>query len=365
MKKNRKIIIAVCIIIIALVCSFFAGRFFSKKNDSGDKKAGKNRDGGQEKIIATTEYVELGEYVGVEIDLSVTEQDINDVIEDFMEDKVAYEPKEGTVEEGDFVSIDYVGTIDGEAFDGGTGSDEITVGDGGWVDGFEEGIVGMAVGETKDVTVTFPEGFSGDDTIDGKTVNFAITLNSLQAVVKPVLDDEFVQENSEKSTTVEEFWDEMKEKAYQQNVDYKSDYAWEEVLAHSKVLSYPEDMMKDAADEIIDGYQGMAAMYSCSMDEVMQMMGYKDEADFRESDLNDWCKEVVTEYLIAEAIADLEDITLTDNEYQQALEREYSYYTDTYEDIAAFEEEKGDTVRRDTLLQKVKDWVGDEAVITG
>lgn len=360
MKKNVKILITAGGIIIALGIGFLAGNLFSNKNNGKDKKG---TGSGKDEIVASTEYVELGEYVGVEIDLSVTDEDVKDAIDDLLEEQATYEEKEGIAQNGDTVNINYVGTIDGVEFEGGSGTDDVTIGEGEWIDGFEAGIIGMSTGETRDVACVFPEDF-GDEEVNGKAANFSITLNYIQGEeILPTLDEAFVQANSETSTTVEEFLDEMKENLYQENVDYKADFAWDEVLSHTKILSYPENMMSAVAEEIMDGYQGMADMYGQTLDETMVMMGYQSEADFRENDLDDWCKETVADYLVAEAIADLEDIALTDTEYQQALEREYSYYTDTYEDISAFEEAKGEIVRWDELLQKVQEWVGDAAVI--
>lgn len=359
----RMIAAVIAIVIVALIIGFAAGKLFSSdktgKSSDNKKKTSKN----DMPVVLSTDYVELGEYNGVSVDLSVTEEDIQDAIEDTLSEYATYDELEGTAQVGSTVAVDYVGYMDGQEFEGGSGSDVLTIGEGDFIQDFENGIVGMNTGETKSVDCVFPEDF-GDEELNGKAATFSITLKYIQGEEHiPTLDDSFVQSVSESSTTVEEYKEEVKERLYQENVDYKADFAWDVVLNNAKILSYPEELMDIAEQELIEGYQGLADMYNVSFDEALQMLGYEDEADFRENDMDEWAKEMVADYLVSEAIADAEGIVLSDEEYQEALETEYAYYTDTYSDIAAFEEVKGEMVKRDYLLKKVKEWVGDAAVI--
>ena len=125
-----------------------------------------------------SKYVTIGEYKGLELNRtsqSVTDDDVQAEINYDLEDN-GTEVKDGTVENGDTVTINFTGTIDGKEFDGGSAEDyELVVGDGEMIDGFEDGIVGMKSGETKELDLTFPDDYY-EESVAGKAVVFKVTL---------------------------------------------------------------------------------------------------------------------------------------------------------------------------------------------
>lgn len=350
-KKKRAVLVRCIVVLLALVAGFAAGRLLGS-----DDKAG--RDSEEKKPSGN---VTLGEYKGVEVDLSVSDQDVQNAIEELLEDKAAYEEKEGTANEGDTVNIDYVANIDGEEIEDGVGED-VTLGEG--AEPFEEEIVGMETGESKDVYVTFPQ--DDEEGYAGLTAVYTITLNYIQGKqILPVLDEDFVAQNTQTgSKTVEEFKEEKRKELYQTNVDFIGDSAWEVILENCEVHSYPEDIKKAVRDDILSGYQDIADMSGITLEETIKAMGYDSMQAFEEEELEAWVQETAMSYLVADAIAKAEDIELSDEEYEDALQKKYSgYYAGIYESIDEYEKENGKILRWDTLLQKVKDWVGDQAVI--
>ncbi|MDE7030961.1 MAG: FKBP-type peptidyl-prolyl cis-trans isomerase [Lachnospiraceae bacterium] len=147
------------------------------------------------------------------------------------------------IKDGDLVNIDYVGTIDGVAFEGGNSNDagySVTIGSGSLVDDFEQQLIGHKPGETVTVDVTFPENYGGQD-IAGKDANFSVTINSI--TVTPELTDEFVAENfsEEGLTTAEEYRAYVQNQFYEQHLEaYLTGY----ILDNSTVKSYPSDYLK-------------------------------------------------------------------------------------------------------------------------
>ena len=153
--------------------------------------------------MTATDYVTLpDDYADITIsaDLGqVSDDDINDYIDSNVLSNFATtnEVKDRAAADGDTVNIDYVGRIDGVAFDGGdtkgSGAD-LTLGSGTYIDNFEDQIVGHTPGETFDVTVTFPEDY-GNENLNGKEAVFETTLNYIKESVTPELTDDWVKEN--------------------------------------------------------------------------------------------------------------------------------------------------------------------------
>jgi trigger factor len=141
------------------------------------------------------DYVTLGEYKGLNVSLEemkVTDEDVEDEIAYNMRLSEIYESlEEGTVHDGDVANIDYEGKLDGEAFDGGTAKGyDLEIGSGTFIDGFEDGLIGVAVGDTVDLTLTFPENYSNEDLAGQETV-FTVTVNEIKRT--PELTDEHAE----------------------------------------------------------------------------------------------------------------------------------------------------------------------------
>ena len=153
------------------------------------------------------DYVTLGEYKGLELTMiktEVTDDMVDEEIEYFLEDNATYtEITDRGAEEDDTVNIDYTGTIDGEEFEDGSAEDfELVIGEGYLLDDLESGLVGMSAGETKEISLTFPEDYY-DETVAGKDAVFTVTLNSISIEEIPEYTDEFVASVTDYSTTAE------------------------------------------------------------------------------------------------------------------------------------------------------------------
>ena len=235
--------------------------------------------------------------------------------------------------DGDTVNIDYAGSVDGVAFSGGTYSGySLTLGSGTFVDGFEDQIVGHTPGETFDVTVTFPEGYSDSTDSEGNTVVlsgkkavFSVTLNYISEKVLPELTDAWVAENygeSDDVHTVEEL------KALYQKMLYNTNLQnaiMDDLLANSTFKELPKEVTDYQVNQCLNYYYTMANYYGYDLDSFVQTAAGYENADALLEGMSDSITTYSKEALLYQAVAETLDIVPT----QEQIDT-YSSYTDTY-----------------------------------
>ena len=311
-----------------------------------------------------SKYVTIGEYKGLELTRTsqpVTDDDVQAEINYNLEDNGS-EVKDGTVENGDTVTINFTGTIDGKEFDGGSAEDyELVVGDGEMIDGFEDGIVGMKSGETKELDLTFPDDYY-EESVAGKAVVFKVTL---QKFTRPAeLTDEWVAENTEYKT-VDEYRAAVKtqlEDTAVQTADYElySD-AWNEVQAASEIKDYPKedvDAAKKSYQELNEKYVKDAGM---EMADFLESQGMSEE-DY-ESECQQYAESKVEQNLIVQGIMDAEGLSINDEETQKLkddLIEEYGFAS-IDEMIETYGEQE---VNESLALLRVERFIVDNANVT-
>lgn len=307
--------------------------------------------------------VELGQYIGVKMSLGVTEDDVQTQIEGLLEEHAVYEQLDGTVEDGDLVFGDFEGYVNGQKVDIVSGSDYIEVGTGDWI--FENGLIGAVTGQTAVFTVPVPAGYYGSEEVDGKDVEFHVTVQYICGdEILPEYDDAFVQSISKKYKTTEEYNEHIRKQERKENEEQKAEFVWSEVTKDCKVKKYPESLVESSGQEVLQGYYDMAALSGCTREEVFPMLGYESEQEFVDDDLEELAKDTAKEYLISQAIASKEGIAYTPEEYEKFKTEEYSEQEGQYETIEIFEREKKGYLENQLLLQKVKDWIAQRAEFT-
>lgn len=262
-------------------------------------------------------YVTIGEYKGIKLNNTieaVTDDQVEMQIEYELEDKAEeVTDKNGTVQTGDLVTIDFVGLLDGETFDGGTATNyDLTVGEGGMIDGFEDGIIGMKKGETKEVPLTFPEDYFSED-MAGKDVVFKITLQNFRRA--PELTDEWVAQNTDYST-IDEYKAGIRallEKDAEEAARYNmySD-GWNQVLESSEIIEFPEEDINDCIAEFKRQVESYADQAGMELLEFVESQGYTEESF--EDECRQYAEYKVKQNLIVQGIMDAEGIRLDDEE---------------------------------------------------
>lgn len=217
--------------------------------------------------------IELGDYKGITVEyaesteeVEVTDDEVETQVTTLLEEnKTSEEIKDRAVKDGDIVNIDYEGTKDGVAFDGGTAEGyELTIGSGTFIDGFEDGLIGVEIGETTKLNLTFPEEYSNED-LAGQDVVFEVTVNSIRVENTPELTDDFVAENTEYKT-VEEYKEGIKadllsHKEWQVKLE-KWSACWEVAVDNATVITFDKIEVEELKQEMTDYYTQMAQYYS-------------------------------------------------------------------------------------------------------
>ena len=275
--------------------------------------------------VTTYPEVELGEYKGLDIKKPVYEVEAAEVekqIKDMQEKNARMEVKEdGKVEKGDIAVIDFKGYIDGTAFEGGEGHDyPLEIGSGTFIDNFEDQLVGLAVGDKKEVNVTFPESY-GKEELNGKAAMFEVEIKTIKVKELPELDDEFAKEVA----AVESF-DELKEnlkKTLEKNNDEKAEREFEEAVITAVIegakMDVPEVMVEKEIDAMMKDLEGRLKYQGLSLDQYMEFTGNTVEK-MREF-MKENAERKVKADLVLDAVAKAENIEATDEQINaRALE---------------------------------------------
>ena len=231
-------------------------------------------------------YITLGEYQNLTVEESPVEETTDEDVDAYIERQMIgnYSPVEVTedrpVQENDTVNIDYAGYQDGEAFDGGTAQDQnLRIGSGSYIEGFEDGLIGHRKGETVTLNLTFPVDYEPNPDLAGQPVVFEVTINSISE--PPTLTDEWAADNTDYDTA-QEYWDAQKEALIQKRANeyesqVKSDL-FQQVMENSQIKDYPEDILNDLKSDIETQMDQMyTSMYGMSLDEALEAQGISTE----------------------------------------------------------------------------------------
>lgn len=321
---------------------------------------------------AYSKYVELGEYTGIEYTKTVaevTEDDIQAKLDEFTQGLTeTTEVTDRAVEDGDVVNIDYVGTKDGVAFDGGTaeGSD-LTIGSNSFIDGFETGLIGHNIGEEVSLDLKFPEPYDNNPDLAGAEVNFAVTINSISTKTVPELTDELVAENTDYDT-ISAYKEFIKEDLAKTNENTAEQQAQSDIFSkaveNSKISGYDEAEVDKLIDDEFNNFKQTAESYESygySYEDVLSMNGYNSEDELKEG-ITEYVKSYLNQKMVLYCIADKEDISVSSEETDKMV-KEYmeQYGVETEEEVYDY---FGDDYFEVSLLaEKVMSFLKEKAVL--
>ena len=260
--------------------------------------------------VAVKPEVTLGAYKGIEVEkqeYNVTDEMVEAEIQKERE-KIAstVEVTGRAVADGDKVNLDYSGSVDGVKFDGGTAENqELTIGSGMFIPGFEEQMVGMNVGEEKDITVTFPEQYHSEE-LAGKEAVFHVKVNAIEETVLPEVDDEFAKDVSEFDTIAELRADKRKklEEAAELRAKNQRENELIEKVCENAAVEIPEAMIERQMDHILNDIRYRLSMQGISLEDYCKYTGNSIE-DMRKEMREDAAKRVKSQ-LVLEAIGKAE-----------------------------------------------------------
>lgn len=324
----------------------------------------------------TSKYVTLGDYLGMEVALDsnyqVTDDDVKSKVETLIASYPAYEDTDKTtVENGDFVNIDYEGLKDDVAFEGGTAQGTVLeIGSNSFIDGFESGLIGAKVGDTVSLNLTFPENYKSTE-LAGQAVVFNVTVNKIvtkQDINYDTITDQYVADNfsSQGYETVQALKDGIKEQLTQSNESAKETDTQSAILEKlqevCKVNSLPDGELDERVKEYKDKMEKtLQDNYNMSVEDYLSAMNQTQE-EF-DTEINDYMKKNLEVELILTAIADKEGIEVDEDGYKEYIDNIIS--SGNYADEDALMEEYGEEyVKNIYRNNKAMDLIVEKAVVT-
>ena len=269
--------------------------------------------------------VTLGEYKGVEVKKEhtlVTEDDVNAEIEKERNKQAAeVSVDDRAVAEGDTVNLDYSGSVDGVKFAGGTAEGQtLKIGSHTFIPGFEEQMVGMNIGEEKDLNVTFPTEYHAPD-LAGKEAVFHVKVNSITETQLPALDDDFAKDISE-FDTLDAYKADVRAKleaqAAERDNNAFTNAVIEKVMANATV-EIPDAMVERQIDSMVRNFEARLAQQSLKLADFMKYTG-QDEKSFR-NQYRDQAEKSVRANLVLEAVENVEKFEATEEEIDAEVEK--------------------------------------------
>lgn len=269
---------------------------------------------------------ELGKYVGVEIpniDTSVSDQDVEAQINtELTQDPDVVEVTDRAVQEGDTVNIDYTGTKDGVAFDGGSATGyNLVIGSNSFIEGFEAGLIGHSIGEDVKLDLTFPKDYNNAD-LAGAAVVFDVKINSISVSSPATLTDEWVNKHTNgEQKTVDEFKAAVKANLEEQRS--KSAKSQDQYNAIAAVIADSKFEMKDEAidfeyNNIYKPIDNMITQYGMDLDQYASAYGMS--ADELKTQIRNQAESYVKQVIVTREIYKKEKMSLTDEDYQVVVD---------------------------------------------
>ena len=281
----------------------------------------------EEGLVFTAEVqlkpeVKLGAYKGIEVEkptYTVEDADVDAVIEQEREKNARFVDVERPVENGDRVIIDYSGSVDGVRFDGGTATEQtLVIGSNTFIPGFEEQLVGMTVGEERDIQVTFPAEYHAEN-LAGKDAVFAVKLHGVQVKELPALDDEFAKDVSEFDTLAELIAD--KRKAMEEQAAKNEKTAIENLaikaVCDGAEVEIPECMIERQANYMLRDMGYRLQMSGITLEDYCKYVG-TDLNALKES-YREEAKGRVKMQLVIEAVGKAENVSCSDEELEAVI----------------------------------------------
>ncbi|MGM9949631.1 MAG: trigger factor [Lysinibacillus sp.] len=280
----------------------------------------------------------LGEYKGLEVTklpTEVTDEEVEAQIQEQLARKAELEVKEeGAIEEGDTAVIDFEGFQGEEPFEGGKGEDyPLEIGSGSFIPGFEEQLVGVKAGESKDVVVTFPEEYHAAE-LAGKEATFKVTVKEVKTKVLPELNDEFAKEIDPEVESLEALRTKLKEQVAEQKKSEAEGALRDELVekaAANAEMEIPESMITTELDRMIQEFGQRLQMQGMNLELYFQFSGQTEE-DLR-GQMKEDAENRVRVSLTLEAIAKAENIEVSEEDITTELDAMASQFGMTVEQI--------------------------------
>lgn len=275
-------------------------------------------------IVPVKPEVVIGAYKGINFKKNVYNVKDEDVEEDLKRlqerNSRMIDVTDRAVENGDSVVIDYSGSVDGVKFDGGTAEKQtLVIGSGMFIPGFEEQLIGMNIGDEKDINVKFPEEYHAEN-LKGKDAVFAIKLHEIKKKELPEINDEFIKD-AVGSESVDAYKAETKARMEKANADRAERELEDEIVkkvSETSDVEIPDAMIESQIDRMVQDMEYRLSYQGLKLADYLKYIG-KSMEDFRK-DYKEQATELVKSQLVIEAIIEKEEIAATDEDVEKRVE---------------------------------------------
>ncbi len=317
--------------------------------------------------VAVKPPVTLGQYKGLEVpksDLTVTEEEVEAELKKEQEKNGRMiDVDDRPAQKGDTVTLDYAGTVDGVAFDGGTAASyPLVLGSGSFIPGFEDQLEGVSIEEEKEVHVTFPEDYHAED-LKGKEAVFTCTIHKISRRELPELDDDFAMDVSDFDTLEEykaDLRQELEKKKAESARQSKEDAAVSKAVANA-TMELPQAMISSQAEQQVENFARRIQMQGMKIEQYLQYTGQT---------LEDMCKQMepqaiqqIQTRLVLEAIVKEENIQVSEEKVAEELDKMAKMYGMEADKLKEVMGDKAmEQLKEDLAVQEAVTFVADQAV---
>ena len=316
--------------------------------------------------VAVKPEVTLGKYMGVtvtKIDTSVSDEEVDEALEKERNNNArTINVEDRPAADGDTVTLDFEGSVDGVPFDGGAGKDyPLTLGSHSFIPGFEEQLVGAALEEEKEVNVTFPEDYQAEE-LAGKAAVFKCTIHKIEAKELPALDDDFAKDVSE-FDTLDEYKKEIKDnltKKKEEQAKTEKENAVVDKAVENATMEIPEAMIDTQVENMVDDFARRIQSQGLSMEQYMQFTGAT--VDSLKEQMKPQAVKRIESRLVLEKVAEAENIQISDEKLDEELAKMAEMYKmelDKFKELVG--EYEKEQMKKDLAVQEAVTLMADSA----
>jgi trigger factor len=317
--------------------------------------------------VAVKPAVTLGEYKGIQVEKAPIEVKDEEIEAEITKEREAnartITVEDRAVAQGDIVTLDFEGFVDGVAFEGGKGENyDLTIGSGSFIPGFEDQLVGAEIDKELDVNVTFPEEYGAAE-LAGKAAVFKCTVHAIKVKELPEADDEFAQEVSE-FDTMDAYKEDIKanllKKKEEEAKRVKEDAVIEKIIENAQ-MEIPDAMVEYQSEQMLDDFAQRIQSQGISLEQYFQFTGMT-QAQYMEQVKPRALKNIQSR-LVLEAVATAENIEVTEEDLDAEMARMAEQYKMEVEKVKELlGDYQKEEIKKDLAIQKAVTLVSDAAV---
>ncbi|GFO84271.1 MULTISPECIES: trigger factor [Anaerostipes] len=316
--------------------------------------------------LAVKPEVTLGDYKGLDVPktrVTVKKEEVEEELKRTQEQnarEITIEDR--PVKDGDILTIDYSGSVDGEKFEGGTAQDQtLIIGSGAFIPGFEEQLIGKELNEETEINVTFPEEYHAAD-LAGKEAVFEVKIKAIKEKELPELDDEFASEVSE-FETLDEYKADIKEKIRERKKEEaktERENKLVDLAVENAQMDIPDAMVEEQVQQMTEEFAQRLSYQGLSMEQYLQFSGM--DAQKFADDMKPQAVKRIETRLVLEAIVKAENIEVSEEEYKAEVEKMAAMYQMETEQLEKLiQDAQKEQMMDDIAVQKAVDFLVAEA----